>query len=264
MIERGYQFLSDSRMDGIAATLEAIRDGLADVGLPPRSIENEWGPGQIEITFSPMEGLAAADAMVLFRSTVKAVCARLGLHAIVHVLAGAAQLLPQRLAPAPVAGRGRERPQRLRGRPRAPVANGPPVRRRAARACARDGRVRRPDHERLRALPPVLVRPRPDLLGRRQPRRADPRPGRPGRRRHARREPALRAGREPVPVARREHRRRPGRHRPRRRAAGARRRRPLRGGRAPAATVARRGRSTTSSAAGSTGRRSATRSSTTS
>jgi glutamine synthetase len=80
-IERGYQFLSDSRMDGIAGTLEAIRDGLADVGLPPRSIENEWGPGQIEITFSPMEGLAAADAMILFRSTVKAVCARLGLHA---------------------------------------------------------------------------------------------------------------------------------------------------------------------------------------
>ena len=81
VIERGYQFLSDSRMDGIAGTLEAIRDGLIDAGIPPRSIENEWGPGQIEITFSPIEGLAAADAMILFRSTVKAICARLGLHA---------------------------------------------------------------------------------------------------------------------------------------------------------------------------------------
>jgi glutamine synthetase len=81
VIERGYQFLSDSRMDGVAGTLEAIRDGLYDAGLPPRSIENEWGPGQIEITFGPMEGLAAADAMILFRSTVKAVCARRGLHA---------------------------------------------------------------------------------------------------------------------------------------------------------------------------------------
>jgi glutamine synthetase len=80
-IERGYQFLSDSRMDAVAGTLEAIRDGLAGVGLPPRSIENEWGPGQIEVTFSPLPGLAAADAMILFRSTVKAVCARLGLHA---------------------------------------------------------------------------------------------------------------------------------------------------------------------------------------
>ncbi len=81
VIERGYQFLSDSRMDAFAGTIEAIRDGLIDAGIPPRSIENEWGPGQIEITFSPMEGLAAADAMILFRSTVKAVCARLGLHA---------------------------------------------------------------------------------------------------------------------------------------------------------------------------------------
>ena len=80
-IERGYQFLSDSRMDAMAGTLEAIRDGLVGVGLPPRSIENEWGPGQIEITFSPIAGLAAADAMILFRSTVRAVCTRLGLHA---------------------------------------------------------------------------------------------------------------------------------------------------------------------------------------
>jgi glutamine synthetase len=81
VIERGYQFLSDARMDAIAPTLEAIRDGLHDVGIPVRSIENEWGPGQVEITFSPMEGLAAADAMILFRSTVRAVCARRGLHA---------------------------------------------------------------------------------------------------------------------------------------------------------------------------------------
>ncbi|HET7172188.1 MAG TPA: glutamine synthetase family protein [Gaiellales bacterium] len=81
VIERGYQFLSDSRMDAIGGALEAIRDGLVDVGIPPRSIENEWGPGQTEITFSPMEGLAAADAAILFRSTVKAICARLGLHA---------------------------------------------------------------------------------------------------------------------------------------------------------------------------------------
>ena len=81
VLERGYQFLSDSRMDAVADALDAIRDGLIDVGIPPRSIENEWGPGQIEITFSPMEGLASADAMILFRSTVKAICARIGLHA---------------------------------------------------------------------------------------------------------------------------------------------------------------------------------------
>jgi len=81
VFQRGYQFLSDARLDGIGETLEAIRDGLWDVGLPPRSIEDEWGPGQIEFTYGPMDGLAAADAMVLFRSAVKAICQRRGLIA---------------------------------------------------------------------------------------------------------------------------------------------------------------------------------------
>jgi glutamine synthetase len=81
VFERGYQFLSDARLDGIGETLVAIRDGLWDVGLVPRSIEDEWGPGQIEFTYGPMEGLAAADAMILFRSAVKAICQRRGLLA---------------------------------------------------------------------------------------------------------------------------------------------------------------------------------------
>jgi glutamine synthetase len=81
VFQRGYQFLSDARLDGIASTLEAIRDALWDVGLQTRSIEDEWGPGQIEFTFSPLPDLEAADAMVLFRSVVKAVCVRRGLHA---------------------------------------------------------------------------------------------------------------------------------------------------------------------------------------
>jgi glutamine synthetase len=81
VFQRGYQFLSDVRLDGIGDTLESIRDALWEVGLPPRSIEDEWGPGQIEFTFGPLEGLAAADAMVLLRSTVKAICTRRGLLA---------------------------------------------------------------------------------------------------------------------------------------------------------------------------------------
>ena len=81
VFQRGYQFLSDARLDGIGDTLEAIRDGLWDVGLAPRSIEDEWGPGQIEFTYGPMEGLAAADALILFRSAVKAICRRRGLLA---------------------------------------------------------------------------------------------------------------------------------------------------------------------------------------
>jgi len=81
VFERGYQFLSEVRLDGMGGTLEAIRDALDAVGLPPRSIEDEWGPGQVEFSFSPLSGLAAADAAVLFRSTVKQVCQRRGLLA---------------------------------------------------------------------------------------------------------------------------------------------------------------------------------------
>jgi glutamine synthetase len=81
VFERGYQFLSEVRLDSVAGTLEAIRDGLTEVGLPPRSMEDEWGPGQMEFSFAPMAGLAAADAAVLFRSAVKQICQRRGLLA---------------------------------------------------------------------------------------------------------------------------------------------------------------------------------------
>ncbi len=81
VFERGYQFLSEVRLDSVAETLEALRDGLTAIGLPPRSMDDEWGPGQMEFTFSPMAGLAAADAVVLFRSAVKQMCQRRGLLA---------------------------------------------------------------------------------------------------------------------------------------------------------------------------------------
>jgi glutamine synthetase len=81
VFERGYQYLSEVRLDGMGGTLEAVRDALEAVGLPPRSIEDEWGPGQLEFSFAPMAGLAAADAAVLFRSAVKQVCQRRGLLA---------------------------------------------------------------------------------------------------------------------------------------------------------------------------------------
>ena len=81
VFQRGYQYLSEVRLDSVSGTLEAIRDGLNAVGLPPRSMEDEWGPGQMEFSFSPIGGLAAADAVVLFRSAVKQMCQRRGLLA---------------------------------------------------------------------------------------------------------------------------------------------------------------------------------------
>jgi glutamine synthetase len=79
--ELGYQYLSEVRLDSVNDTLTALRDGLSAVGLAPRAMEDEWGPGQLEFSFSPMAGLASADAMILFRSAVKQICARRGLLA---------------------------------------------------------------------------------------------------------------------------------------------------------------------------------------
>jgi glutamine synthetase len=77
----GYQYLSEVRLDSVNDTLTALRDGLGAVGLAPRAMEDEWGPGQMEFSLPPMAGLGTADAMVLFRSAVKQICARRGLLA---------------------------------------------------------------------------------------------------------------------------------------------------------------------------------------
>lgn len=77
----GYQYLSEVRLDSVDDTLTALRDGLGAVGLSPRAMEDEWGPGQMEFSLAPLVGLGTADAMVLFRSAVKQICARRGLLA---------------------------------------------------------------------------------------------------------------------------------------------------------------------------------------
>ena len=81
VFEQGYQFLSETRLDSLEETLRALRDGLYEVGVPPRSMEDEWGPGQMEFTVAPLDGLAPADAMIMFRTAVKAICRRRGLLA---------------------------------------------------------------------------------------------------------------------------------------------------------------------------------------
>ncbi len=78
---RGYQVLSETRFAEIDGFLQVLWDHLASLGLPLRSMENEGGPGQVEITFDPLPGLAAADAMVLFRSAIKQICFQHGYHA---------------------------------------------------------------------------------------------------------------------------------------------------------------------------------------
>lgn len=77
----GYQFNSELLNDAIADIVEPLCAAIAALGLPLRSAEHESGPGQMEFTFEPMDALAAADAMILFRSTVKQLCWRHGYHA---------------------------------------------------------------------------------------------------------------------------------------------------------------------------------------
>ena len=68
-------------MDRVAHVADIIRDMAAGLELPLRTIEAEWGPGQFEVTFNPLGGLAAADSLLLFRSAVKHLMRRHGLLA---------------------------------------------------------------------------------------------------------------------------------------------------------------------------------------
>ena len=81
LLTTGYQYLSELRFDQLEPALSLIRRQLVELGLPVRSVECEYGPSQCEFTFQAMDGMAAADTMVLFRSAVKQICSRNGLHA---------------------------------------------------------------------------------------------------------------------------------------------------------------------------------------
>jgi glutamine synthetase len=81
LIAPGYQYLTEVRLDQIERAIEPIRRDVVALGLKLRSVEVELGPSQCEFTFQPAAGHAPADDMVLFRSAVKQICRRLGLHA---------------------------------------------------------------------------------------------------------------------------------------------------------------------------------------
>lgn len=81
LISHGYQYLTEARYDALEEVMDDLRRACQKIGLPVRSMEAEFGPSQCEFTFSPGSPLEQADATVLFRSLVKQVCARKGLHA---------------------------------------------------------------------------------------------------------------------------------------------------------------------------------------
>jgi glutamine synthetase len=81
LLSSGYQLLSETRHDLLEPALEILRHNLDGLGLPLRSFECEFGPSQAEVTLGVQDGLAAADAMVLFRSAAKQILRRHGYHA---------------------------------------------------------------------------------------------------------------------------------------------------------------------------------------
>ena len=80
-IHPGWMYLAENRYDSIEPLVEVLRADLTALGLPPRSLEVELGPSQVEMTFSSGSGLEVADQAVLIRSAVKQIARRHGMHA---------------------------------------------------------------------------------------------------------------------------------------------------------------------------------------
>jgi glutamine synthetase len=80
-VEPGYHYHSESNMDLMQPVFDALADAFAALRLGLRSIENEWGPGQVECTFAPRAALEAADNVFLFRTATRQICRRLGYFA---------------------------------------------------------------------------------------------------------------------------------------------------------------------------------------
>jgi glutamine synthetase len=80
-IEPGYHYYSESNMDLMQGAFDALGAAYETLRLPLRSIESEWGPGQVECTFAPASALEAADNVVLFRTATRQICRRMGLFA---------------------------------------------------------------------------------------------------------------------------------------------------------------------------------------
>ena len=81
LLVQGFQLLTEARYDQIDPIVELLRRDVVQLGMPLRSVELEFGPSQCEFTFAPQVGLAPADTMMLFRSAVKQIARRNGLHA---------------------------------------------------------------------------------------------------------------------------------------------------------------------------------------
>ena len=75
-LTRNYELLGEARYDALEDIIDVLRRHCTALGLPVRAVEAEFGPSQLEFVFAPADPMTQADAMVLFRSMAKQVCAR--------------------------------------------------------------------------------------------------------------------------------------------------------------------------------------------
>lgn len=76
--DSGFSYHSESSLDLMQPMMSALVSHYDALGLGLRSIENEWGAGQVECTFEPREALRVADEYVLFRTATRQICRRMG------------------------------------------------------------------------------------------------------------------------------------------------------------------------------------------
>lgn len=81
LLDQGYQYLAEANYDRLEPVMDLLRRHAQALDLPVHSTEVEMGPSQFEFTFAPASALEHADNMIMFRTMVKEVCAREGLHA---------------------------------------------------------------------------------------------------------------------------------------------------------------------------------------
>lgn len=80
-IEPGYSYHSETNLDLMQPMFSELAHAFAETGLPLRSLENEYGPGQVECTFDAGDAMKTADDYVLFRTATRQICRRNGYFA---------------------------------------------------------------------------------------------------------------------------------------------------------------------------------------
>ena len=123
-VEPGYSYHSESNLDLMQPVLPALAEALQALGLPLRSVENEWGPGQVECTFSAQPALKRRRRPGALPHRDAAGLPPAGPLRDLHVPPRAEGLLLERLASASIAGRRTDRRQPIHAgaRRRAAVA----------------------------------------------------------------------------------------------------------------------------------------------